>query len=77
MARAMTKQELEAWRQRWRLVEEAQLREVQTASLEDKLHQFEVLRGWARQMDWAESLRRGDDEVRQRWNRLQAAHHGG
>lgn len=73
----MTKLELEAWRERWRLVEEAQLRELQATPLADKLRQFEILREWARQMGWDESLRRGDDEVRRRWNRLQEAHHGG
>ncbi len=76
MAQAITKAEARAFRQRWRLVNAREVEELRSTPLEVKLQQFNTLLAWAHQFGWAEALREGEAEVRERWARLRKAHRG-
>ena len=70
MAHRITKKAARAFRERWRLVNERESAELNSASLELKWQQFNTLLAWARELGWNEELRKGEAEVRERWMRL-------
>jgi hypothetical protein len=70
MPRTLSKAEAQAFRDRWRLVNERETEELRLTSLEVKLQQFNTLLSWGRQLEWTESLAQGEAEVRLRWSRL-------
>lgn len=70
----MTKAELVAWRERWRLVNEFSIREALAASMEQRLRDLE----WLFALATASGHQDEDDgvaEVRQRWVRLRERSH--
>ena len=66
----MTKEEAEQFRARWKLVNDFTDEEARRTPLEVKLRQTALLYGAAHAFGWAEKLREGEDEVRERWRRL-------
>jgi hypothetical protein len=66
----MTKEEARAWRDRWKLVNEAEKHELRETSMDHKLRQVVVMMSAARELGWTEALREGEEEVRDRWNAL-------
>jgi hypothetical protein len=70
----MTKAEAQAWRDRWKLVNEAEVEELRTTDLATKFRQLAALMASVDSFGWRPSLDEGVDEVRQRWNRLREAY---
>lgn len=76
MARRMTKAEARAFRDRWRLVNAREEKEMRETSMDLKLQQFNTLLAWAYQLGWTDALGNGVEEVRARWAKLRKAHRG-
>jgi hypothetical protein len=74
MAKPMTKSQAQAFRRRWRRVNELEKKELRQASVELKFRQLAALMASARQFGWEEALREGEAEVRDRWMRLRKAY---
>lgn len=70
MKPVITKEEAQAWMRRWRIVNDAERRELQSMSSEAKLLQLERLMRTARLLNWKTSTEEEDEAVRQRWMRL-------
>lgn len=70
----MTKSDIRAWRERWRLVNEFTIQEALAVSMEQRLRDLE----WLFEVATASSGQDEDDdvvEVRQRWVRLRERSH--
>jgi hypothetical protein len=70
----MTKAEAQAYRDRWKRVNEHEQEELRQAPPALRLRQFNTLLGWAHQLGWAQALAEGEEEVRARWMRLREAY---
>lgn len=66
----MTREEAERFKARWRLVNDFTDEEARRTPPEVKLRQTALLYEAADAFGWAEKLREGEDEVRERWRRL-------
>lgn len=69
----LSKAEVQAWRQRWRLANEAERAELQATPPEEKLRQLAALMASVDAMGWREALAGEEEVVRQRWLRLRRA----
>jgi hypothetical protein len=69
----MTKAEAQAWMARWRLVNEAERKELQATPPEVSLRQLAALMASVDQISWREALEAEQAEVWERWNRLRKA----
>jgi hypothetical protein len=76
MSGLISKDEARAFRERWRLINEREMAEVNSASLDLKWQQFNTLLAWSRELGWTEERRKGEAEVRERWMRLRKAYRG-
>lgn len=76
MSRPITKAEARAFRDRWRRVNEREIEELRSASLETRWRQFNTLLNWARRPGWDAALAEGESEVRRRWAKLRRANRG-
>lgn len=72
----MTREEAEAFKTRWREVNELTDEELRRLTVEEKLRRLRGLFCTARALGWEERLREGEDEVRDRWRRLKEAFDG-
>jgi hypothetical protein len=70
MSRLMTKEEAQAWRERWRAVNAFEREETRRKSRELRLQECMELSGWARAMGWLGTRRDGQEQVWERWRRL-------
>ena len=66
----MTKSEARDFKARWAAVNLAELRELQTTSMEQKVRQLAALMASAEVLGWKEALASEEAEVRERWNKL-------
>ncbi len=66
----ISKEQARQFKERWRLVEEAMHNEARQTPAALKLHQLALMYEAGYVLGWAESLREGEDEVRERWRRL-------
>lgn len=66
----MDKEEAGQYKARWALVNEATAREAREATPAFKLEQLALMYEAARQLGWADDLRAGEEQVRERWRRL-------
>lgn len=66
----MTKEEARQFKERWKLVNDFTDEEARRTPPEVKLRQTALLYEAAHAFGWAEKLREGEDEVRERWRRL-------
>lgn len=66
----MNKEEARRYKVRWLLVNEATAREAREASPAFKLEQLALMYEAGQQLGWADGLRAGEEEVRERWRRL-------
>ena len=73
--RSMTKSELQAYRKRWKIVNDAEREELRGSSPELRLRQFAALMASVDAFGWRSALEEGVDEVRKRWQRLRS-HYG-
>ena len=76
MAPRLSKTAAQAFRKRWKLVNEREVEELRSTTADMKLQQFNTLLAWARQLGWSEALNEGEWEVRERWARLRKALRG-
>ena len=66
----MTKAEAEAWKKRWRLVNELEVQELRSTSMDLKVRQLGTLMRLAFHLGWVDKLAAEEQEVRSRWQRL-------
>jgi hypothetical protein len=72
----MNRAEARAWKERWQLVNTMEIEELRMTSLDVKLQQLCSMMALARELGWTERRAEGEDEVRERWNRLRKAYGG-
>ncbi len=66
----MTKAEAESFKARWCLANDAIIEEERRTPPSVKLQQLAVMFAASEAMGWAEDLKVGEEEVRERWRRL-------
>lgn len=71
----ISKEEARQFRERWRLVDELMKEEVRRTPVALKLHLLALMYETGCLLGWTESLREGEDEVRERWRRLKEKFH--
>ena len=69
----ITKAEARAFKERWKLVNAAERKELRSTPVELKFQQVAVLMASAKHLGWARALAAEETEVRNRWNRLRKA----
>ncbi len=72
---AMTRKELQAYKNRWTRVNSAEIEELRRTPLSEKMRQLAALMASVDNLGWRESLREEEEMVRQRWMRLRRAGH--
>lgn len=70
----ITKAQVATFRKRWKFVNEREAEELRTTPVEIKFKQFSTLLEWAHRFGWADALREGEMEVRERWAKLRKAY---
>jgi hypothetical protein len=73
MTRQATKQELEQWRERWRIVNERQREELRRMTPDEKFDELSRLMASGSLFDLSRR-KAGDDAVRELWVRLKTQH---
>ncbi len=66
----ITKKEAREFKGRWRLVNEAEQRELRRTSPAQKFRQLTVLMQWVKGFGWEKALKTEEAEVRKRWLKL-------
>lgn len=66
----MTKDEARLFKQRWQLVNDVIIEEARGAPVSLRLGQLAVMFAAGYELGWSERLQTGEEEVRQRWQRL-------
>jgi hypothetical protein len=66
----VTRQEIEAWRRRWQLMNELELEELRSTPPEECLRQLEAMYASVDVLGCRAALEEGEAEVRGRWIRL-------
>ncbi len=66
----ITKKEAREFKRRWRLVNEAEKRELRRTSPAQKFRQLAVLMQWVKGFGWEKALKAEEAEVRKRWAKL-------
>jgi len=72
MERPMTKEEAQAWKARWELVNRAEREELRNTPIDRNLRQLEVMAAAARELGWNERLAEEETMVRELWIRLRS-----
>ena len=70
MKSTLSREDAQAFRARWDMVNAAEQAELRTTSLSQKLHQLAALMGSVQSLGWSEALAAEETEVRARWTRL-------
>lgn len=70
MKNRITKSEALAFRKRWKMINDAERKELCNASLIEKFGQLVALMNSVEEMGWTKALTAEDKEVRNRWNKL-------
>ena len=70
----MTKLDALEYVARYKLVNEFEIAELRSTSIEAKLEQTNALMAAVRQMGWTDALAEEEAEVRERWLRLKRAY---
>lgn len=66
----MTRSEAKAFVARWKAVNAAEIEELRSTPVAQRLRQVAALMASGLALDWDAVLPVGEDEVRRRWNRL-------
>lgn len=75
MKKRITKSEALAYKLRWKMINDAERKELRHTSLVEKFNQLAALMSSVEDMGWAEGLKNEDKEVRNRWNKLRRHYH--
>lgn len=70
----MTRGEIDAWRRRWKLVNELELEELRSTSVDVKFQQVAALMGAVDFFGWREALADDDQVGYDRWQKLRQAY---
>lgn len=70
MALPISNEEADSYRRRWKLVNEAEIRELQETDPGLKLRQLAALMSSVDPLGWRQMLDMEETQVRNRWNRL-------
>jgi flagellar biosynthesis/type III secretory pathway protein FliH len=73
----MNKEEARQFKARWQMVNDFTNRETREATLTSKLEQLTTMYEAAQALGWADGLRAGEEEVRERWRRLREFYRAG
>jgi len=73
----MTKDEALLFKSRWRLASERIAEEVRSTPIITKLRQLAAMFATGEALGWSERMRVGEEEVRERWQRLREKMNGG
>jgi putative transcriptional regulator len=71
----LTREEAQAFKQRWQTVNTAEKVELASTPVAHKFRQVAALLASAKQLGWTEAQEGEDDLVRERWARLRREHH--
>ena len=66
----MTGEEARQFKARWKLVNEMTAEETRNATISLKLRQLALMYEAGQTFGWADALKEGEEEVRERWRRL-------
>lgn len=69
-----TKEEVQAWKARWEAVNAFEREELRRTPVAVKVRQLAALMASVHQFGWEGALAAGEEEVRQRWQRLRRAY---
>ncbi|MEP7273109.1 MAG: hypothetical protein ABI882_16540 [Acidobacteriota bacterium] len=72
----MTKEEALIFKSRWHLVNERTAEEIRRTNAITKLHQLAAMYAAGQSLGWSEGMSVGEDEVRERWQRLREKMNG-
>lgn len=74
MKRRLTRAEARGFAARWQRVHAAERDELRATPVAVKLRQLAALMASVDQLGWSEALAAGEEEVRERWQRLRKAY---
>lgn len=72
----MKKEEAQQFKARWKLVNDFTAQEARRTTYATKLRQLALLYEAVQAFGWADALREGEAEARERWCRLKELHRG-
>jgi hypothetical protein len=72
----MDREQARAYVERWKLVNETEIRELRETSVETKFRQLAALMESALALGWTTTDEAEVEAVRERWNRLRRLHRG-
>ncbi|MBM4308979.1 MAG: hypothetical protein FJ123_19805 [Deltaproteobacteria bacterium] len=75
MKNRITKSDGYAFKMRWKMINDAERRELRDTSLIEKFSQLAALMSSVEEIGWTKGLRAEDKEVRERWNKLRRYYH--
>lgn len=76
MMHILTKSQGEVFLDRWQMVSEREIKELQETSAETKLQQLIALMASIQPLGWTTTLMAEEEKVRLRWNRLKSLYVG-
>jgi transcriptional regulator with XRE-family HTH domain len=71
----LTREEAQAFKQRWKVVNAAEKEELASTPMAHKFRQLAALMTSAEELGWTEALAAEESQVRDRWTRLRRAYH--
>jgi len=75
MKNKITKSEARAFRTSWKIVNNAERKELRDTPVIEKFNQLVALMSSVEEMGWTKALTAEDKEVRNRWNKLRRYYH--
>ena len=67
----ITKEQANAYKKRWELINKAEIQELRNATFTQKMQQLQALMASINTIDgWSNILSKDEDMVRKRWNKL-------
>jgi len=66
--------QLQNFRARWKLVNDAEKKELRSTSIATKARQLDVMMAAARELNWLSALDAEEDEARRTWQNLRERH---
>lgn len=73
----MTREEAQLFKSRWRLANERIAKEIRETPPLTRLHQLARMFAAAEGLGWSERMRRGEEEIFERWQKLREKLHVG
>ncbi|NIR48808.1 hypothetical protein GWO43_10275 [candidate division KSB1 bacterium] len=72
----ITKEQASAFRKRWQVINELEIRELRRTTMEEKLGKTAVLMASVESMGWSDPDHQEEAEVWERWRRLREIYGG-